>query len=59
MKKYIRNKNAQKMNTSEKITRYRNPLKASTVTMNQVLCLGFCLVLAIVRSSLETSFFKI
>jgi hypothetical protein len=48
--------NAQKINTWN--TWYRNPLRASTVKVNQVLCLDFCFASAAVRSSLETSFSK-
>ena len=39
-------------------TWYRTPLRASTVKVNQVLCLDFCFASAAVRSSLETSFSK-
>ena len=51
-------KNAQEINILEKITWYRNLLRASIVKVNQILCLDFCLASAAIRSSLETSFSK-
>jgi hypothetical protein len=52
------NKNREKLILKKTITWYRNPLRASTLNVNQVLCLDFCLASAAVRSSLETSFSK-
>ncbi len=50
--------NAQKNNILEKITWYRNSLRASIVKVNQVLCLDLCLASIEIKSSLETSFSK-
>ena len=50
--------NAQEINVLGKITWYRNPLRASMVKVNQVMCLDFYLASAPIRSSLETSFSK-
>ena len=47
-----------KLNISEKIIWYKNPLRALIVKVNQVLCLDLCLASATIRSSLETSFSK-
>ena len=42
----------------EKITWYKNLSRASTVKVNQILCLDFCLASAIVWSYLEIIFLK-